>query len=138
MQSHLRLKLDTVDTDVDLGKLCMSDRNLKAWVQTSRSYTYMKKLPRSQAHTAGTCRSLHDMPMQAHRRGGGMAPTYSRPQRYMRVGGQLHAPHFYPRKRPGTNCTGGWPGLRAGLHGMENLSPTVIQSPVHPAHSMPL
>ena len=30
--------------------------------------------------------------------------------------GQRHAPAvFYPRKRPGTHCTGGWVGPRAGL-----------------------
>ena len=30
--------------------------------------------------------------------------------------GQRHAPaDFYPRKRPGTHCTGGWVGPRAGL-----------------------
>jgi hypothetical protein len=31
--------------------------------------------------------------------------------------GQCHAPaDFYPRERPGTHCTGGWVGPRAGLH----------------------
>ena len=30
--------------------------------------------------------------------------------------GQRHAPAaHYPRERPGTHCTGGWVGLRAGL-----------------------
>jgi len=30
--------------------------------------------------------------------------------------GQRHAPAApYPRQRPGTHCTGGWVGLRAGL-----------------------
>ena len=30
--------------------------------------------------------------------------------------GQRHAPAApYPRERPGTHCTGGWVGLRAGL-----------------------
>ena len=30
--------------------------------------------------------------------------------------GQHHAPAaIYPRERPGTHCTGGWVGLRAGL-----------------------
>ena len=30
---------------------------------------------------------------------------------------------LYPRKRPGTHCTGGWVGHRAGLYGAENLVP---------------
>jgi hypothetical protein len=34
----------------------------------------------------------------------------------MRVGGQLHAlAALPPGKRPGTHCTGGWMGPRAGL-----------------------
>ena len=33
-----------------------------------------------------------------------------------RVSGQQHAPAaLYPRERPGTHCTGGWVGPRAGL-----------------------
>jgi hypothetical protein len=45
------------------------------------------------------------------------APPYSRPQHYMGVNGQCHAPAaLYPRKRaPGTHCTRGWVGSRAGL-----------------------
>jgi len=32
------------------------------------------------------------------------------------VRSQRHAPAApYPRERPGTHCTGGWVGLRAGL-----------------------
>jgi hypothetical protein len=32
------------------------------------------------------------------------------------VRGQRHAPAaLYPRERPGTHCTGGWVGPRAGL-----------------------
>ena len=32
------------------------------------------------------------------------------------VSGQQHAPAaLYPRERPGTHCTGGWVGPRAGL-----------------------
>jgi len=32
------------------------------------------------------------------------------------VRGQHHAPAApYPRERPGTHCTGGWVGIRAGL-----------------------
>ena len=34
------------------------------------------------------------------------------------VSGQQHAPAaLYPRERPGTHCTGGWVGPRAGLDG---------------------
>jgi hypothetical protein len=48
---------------------------------------------------------------------GGIAPTHSRPRHYVRVSGQHHAPAaLYPRgKDPGTHCTGGWVGPRAGL-----------------------
>jgi hypothetical protein len=36
----------------------------------------------------------------------------------MGVGGQPHAPAALPPgKRPGTHCTGGWVGPRAGLEG---------------------
>jgi len=31
------------------------------------------------------------------------------------VGGQRHAPAVLPREIPGTDCIGGWVGLRAGL-----------------------
>jgi len=35
------------------------------------------------------------------------------------VSGQQHAPAaLYPRERPGTHCTGGWVGPRAGLGGL--------------------
>ena len=39
---------------------------------------------------------------------------------------------LYPRERPGTHCIGGWVGLGAGV---ENLAPTGIRSPDHPARS---
>jgi len=32
-------------------------------------------------------------------------------------------PHFSPRDRPGTHCTGGWVGPRAGLDGWKISSP---------------
>jgi hypothetical protein len=36
----------------------------------------------------------------------------------MGVGGQLHVPTALPPgMRPGTHCTGGWVGPRAGLDG---------------------
>jgi len=47
----------------------------------------------------------------------------------MGVSGQQHAPAaLYPRERPGTHCTGGWVGPRAGLDGRKNLVPTGIRS----------
>jgi hypothetical protein len=49
---------------------------------------------------------------------------------------QRHAPAvLYPQERPGTHCTGGWVGPRAGL---ENLAPTGIRSPDRPARSQSL
>jgi len=42
------------------------------------------------------------------------------------VSGQQHAPAaLHPRENPGTHCTGGWVGPRAGLDGcyiVENFS----------------
>jgi hypothetical protein len=49
---------------------------------------------------------------------GGIASTHSRPRHWMGVSGQRHAPTaLYPRGKdpPGTHCTGGWVGPRAGL-----------------------
>ena len=41
-----------------------------------------------------------------------------------RVSGQQHAPAaLYTRERPGTDFTGGWVGLRAGLDGRKISSP---------------
>jgi hypothetical protein len=52
----------------------------------------------------------------------------------MRVGGQRHAPAVLPLgKRPGTHCIGGWVGLGPVWTGAENLAPTGIRSPDHPA-----
>jgi len=46
------------------------------------------------------------------------------------VRGQRHAPAApYPRERPGTNCTGGWVGLRASLDWCRKSRPTGIWSP---------
>jgi len=40
------------------------------------------------------------------------------------VSGQQHAPTaLYPRERPGTHCTGGWVGPRAGLDARKISSP---------------
>ena len=42
----------------------------------------------------------------------------------MGVGGQRHAPAALPTgKRPGTQCIGGWVGLRAGLDGCGKSRP---------------
>ena len=43
---------------------------------------------------------------------------------------------FTPRERPGTYCTGGWVGPRAGLDGCGKYRPpTGIRSPDRPARS---
>jgi hypothetical protein len=42
---------------------------------------------------------------------------------------------LYPREIPGTHCTGGWLGPRAGLDVCENLVHTGIRSPDRPARS---
>jgi hypothetical protein len=39
------------------------------------------------------------------------------------VGGHHHAPAALPRERPGTHCTGGWVGPRAGLDVCEKSHP---------------
>jgi hypothetical protein len=47
-----------------------------------------------------------------------IAPTHSRPRNYMGVSGQHHAPaalYSQGKDPPGTHCTGGWVGPRAGL-----------------------
>jgi hypothetical protein len=45
---------------------------------------------------------------------------------------------LYPRERPGTHCTGGWVGPRAGLDVCEKFVPTEIRSPDRPARSQSL
>jgi hypothetical protein len=53
----------------------------------------------------------------------GYSFTLPRPRRLNGVSGQQHAPAaLYPRERPGTHCTGGWVGPRAGLDGRK-ISP---------------
>jgi hypothetical protein len=49
--------------------------------------------------------------------GESVAPTHSRTRHSMGMSGLRHAPAvLYPRvKDPGTHCTGGWMGPRAGL-----------------------
>jgi hypothetical protein len=45
---------------------------------------------------------------------------------------------LYPREIPGTHCTGGWVGPRAGLDVCEKLAPTGIRSPDRPTRSQSL
>ena len=53
--------------------------------------------------------------------------------------GQRHAPAApYPRERPGTHCTGGWVGLRAGVDWCGKSRPTGIRSPDSPARRQSL
>ena len=47
-------------------------------------------------------------------------------------------PLFTPGERPGTHCTGGWVGLRAGLDTCGKLAPTGIRSPDRPARNQSL
>ena len=58
-------------------------------------------------------------PLQARlwpRGGQRYSTTLPRTRRQKKVSGQRHAPAaIYPRERPGTHCTGGWVGPRAGL-----------------------
>jgi len=56
-----------------------------------------------------------DFPLQAQRVGRGIALLFhdcGTPR-----------PHFTPRERPGTHCTGGWVGPRAGLDRQKISSP---------------
>ena len=49
------------------------------------------------------------------------------------MSGQQHAPAaLYPRERPGTHCTGGWVGPRAGLDRRKISS---LPGPDRPARS---
>ena len=53
--------------------------------------------------------------------------------------GQHQAPAvLHPRERPGTHCTGGWVGPRAGLDRCGKSRPTGIRSPDRPARSQSL
>ena len=61
-----------------------------------------------------------------------------RPRHQKGVSGQRYVPAaFYPRRRPGTHCTGGWVGPRACLDGRKSR-PIGIRSPDRPAHSQSL
>jgi len=64
------------------------------------------------------------MPMQTHRGGGGVALTYSQPCTRTGSSGRVVSTMpqpLYSRKRPSTNCTGGWVGLKADLDDTWNL-----------------
>jgi len=53
-----------------------------------------------------------------------------------RVSGQQHAPAApYPRRKPGTHCTGGWVSPRACLDGRKISSRDRDSIPGHPARS---
>jgi len=75
----------------------------------------------------------HDMPVQAQRGGGGIAPTHLQTgdKRWV-VSTILRL--LYPRQRPDIHCTGGWVCLGAALDGTENLPPG-IRSSDRPARS---
>ena len=65
----------------------------------------------------------------------GIALLYFRPRHQKGIRGQRHAPAAtYPRERPGTHCTGGWVGLRAGLDrcGKSRLHRDSIPGPSSP------
>jgi len=51
----------------------------------------------------------------------------------MGVGGNATPRPLYSRERPGTHCTGGWVGHRAGLDRCGKSCPTGIRSPGRPA-----
>ena len=69
-------------------------------------------------------RSPHDMPMQAQRGGGCIAPTHSQHGTRRRWVVNTTLRPLYPQQRLGTLCTGGWVGLGADLDGTENLAST--------------
>ena len=74
---------------------------------------------------------------KALRVGRGIALPFLRPRHWRWGWGVSTTPRpLYPRERPGTHCTGGWVGPRAGR--AENLDPTVIRPPDRPARSKSL
>ena len=62
------------------------------------------------------------MLMQAHREGGGIAPTHSQSPTGRRWVVSTMPWPLNPRERPVTHCTEGWVELRVGLDSTENLS----------------
>ena len=76
---------------------------------------------------------------KALRESRGISLLYFRPLHQKGVRGQRHAPAApHPRERPGTHCTGGWVGLRAGLDRCGKSRLTGIRSPDRPAHRQSL
>ena len=76
---------------------------------------------------------------KALRESTGTALLYFRTLHQKGVRGQRHAPAApYPRERPGTHCTGGWVGLRAGLDWRGKSRPTGIRSLDRPARRQSL
>jgi hypothetical protein len=80
-------------------------------------------------------RSPHNIPMQAKRGGGGIAPTHSQPDTRSRWVVRTTLRQLYSRERQDTHCTGGCVGLEVGLDCMESLAPTGIRSPNRLARS---
>ena len=69
---------------------------------------------------------------KALRESRGIALLYFRPLHQKGVRGQRHAPAApYPREGPGTHCTGGWVGLRAGLDWCGKSRPTGIPNGIY-------
>ena len=61
---------------------------------------------------------------KARRVGRGIAITNLRPRHWRWGWGVITTPQpLYPRERPGTHCTGGWVGPRAGLDGCGKSRP---------------
>jgi hypothetical protein len=74
-------------------------------------------------------------PGVAQKVGGGIALLFH-DHGTRRGSGQQHAPAvLYPRKRPGTHCTGGWVGPRAGLdrYGKSRPNQDSIPGPSSPS-----
>jgi len=71
----------------------------------------------------------------AHRGSRGIALLFYDQRHEKGVSGQRHAPAaLYSQERPGTHCTGGWVGPRAGLdrYGNFHSHPDSIPGPFSP------
>ena len=73
-------------------------------------------------------------PGVAQRVGRGIALLFHDRGNIRGLSGQQHAPAaLYPCKRPGTHCTGGWVGPRAGLDGRKiSSTPGLDHGPSSP------
>ena len=66
----------------------------------------------------------------AQRVGRGISLLFHDRDTVRRASGRQHAPAaLYPRERPGTHCTGGWVGPRAGLDEQTISSPPGLDRP---------